>query len=39
MCAILDANCFSKFRDQDNEDMKPVELGGKQEWQNYLHQY
>ena len=25
MCAILDANCFSKFRDQDNEDMKPVQ--------------
>lgn len=25
MCAILDANCFSKFRDQDDEDMKPVQ--------------
>ncbi len=25
MCAILDANCFGKFRDQDNEDMKPVQ--------------
>jgi predicted nucleic acid-binding protein len=24
MCAILDANSFSKFRDQDNEDLEPV---------------
>ena len=24
MCAILDANCFSKFRDPSDEDMKPV---------------
>ena len=25
MCAILDANCFSKFREQNDEDMKPVQ--------------
>ncbi len=24
MCAILDANSFSKFRDQDNEDLESV---------------
>lgn len=24
MCAILDANSFSNFRDQNNEDLKPV---------------
>ncbi len=24
MCVILDANMFSKFKNQDNEDMQPV---------------
>lgn len=27
MCVVLDANTFSRFRDQNNEDMEPV-----QEW-------
>ena len=24
MCIILDANCYSRFRDPENEDMEPV---------------